>query len=155
MVGGNAVITLSRFIPFAAEKFFHPVTGNVMLKFMGNNLSLQYSLHGVDTRCTQRSASANESCGLHIYTAKTCSNDTEDSGPLFDHSSTTTDPWLPGFYKSDNMGNANGVANVNFGASYNLVWGHAFLIHGQDGSPLACALIPDGTQQRRPRRTVT
>jgi len=141
---GNAdVVTISQFVPYPGTKY--SVTGSVIAKFIGTRVSLEYDLHNTDSRCTQTTA-ANNSCGLHIHIGKTCSNNTEIAGHYFvAYGGSTADPWANVSYKSDNKGNANGVTTVDFGSNFNSTVGRSVVIHDQNGTRMACALIPQGS----------
>jgi len=130
----NNAMTASNFVSFSNQN----VNGSVIVRPAGNNLNLQYALQNVDPNCVTPAA-APHSCGIQLLLGN-CSTATNNNAPL------SNDPWNNAVYKSDNLGNANGIVNLNPPAGSNFSAGAVVMIYDSNGAPLACAPIPIGTR---------
>merc|ERR1711936_1481225 len=93
---------------------------------MGVTQTFSYSLANVDTLCSAGAGSAANSCGIHIHTGTSCTNNA--LGHYF------TDTSLPD-------GTTSGTAAVTTGALASNIEGRAFIVHGFDGGRIACAIL--------------
>jgi len=141
----STVVTVSGFVPYPNTSAYK-VGGSVVMKFVNNSVSMDYHLQNTDAKCVKATGVAN-SCGLHIHVGKTCTNATEIAGHYYDNSTYAADPWLAAMYVSNNQGAANGAASVAYGYSFAQSAGRALIVHDQNGTRIACALIPQGGQR--------
>jgi len=140
MTNGAAgtIVTVGRFVPYPGTSY--NVGGSVVMKFVNTSVSMDYHLKNTDGKCIRSLGVAN-SCGLHIHLGKTCTNATEIAGHYYDNS-TGVDPWLQAMYISNNKGDADGATTVNYGYTYATSVGRSVIVHDQNGTRMACALIP-------------
>ena len=104
----------------------------------GVTQSFSYSLSGLDPACSSGAGSAANSCGVHIHTGMTCS---DNAGGHYFTGTVTADPWTSVSYTADAGGAASGVLQVTTGALGSDVEGRALIVHGFDGGRIGCALL--------------
>merc|ERR1712185_704097 len=73
----------------------------------GTTQTFSWSLTGVDTACSSGAGDAGNSCGIHIHSGMTCTDDAEGH---YYTGAVTTDPWTSIAYTSDGSGTAGGSA---------------------------------------------
>jgi len=105
---------------------------------VGTTQTFAYALSGVDPMCASGAGSAANSCGLHIHSGMTC---TDNALGHYYTGSVTTDPWTSVAYTSTADGKTTGSVVVDTGATQAEVVGRAFIVHAYDGSRIACALL--------------
>ena len=116
------------------------IYGVVVAGGTADELVLYGTLYGLQSSKQQPTTAAN-SLGVHVHSGTTCSEASAVRGHYYDAS---TDPWTNIHYTSD----ANGVANFYFqitkaelGVDPLSVNGRAFVVHNEDGSRAACAIL--------------
>merc|ERR1712190_244051 len=115
------------------------VTGRVgPVVTMGVTQTFSYSLANVDALCSAGAGSAANSCGIHIHTGTSCTNNA--LGHYFTDT-VTNDPWTAISYTSLPNGTTSGTAAVMTGALASNIEGRAFIVHGFDGGRIACAIL--------------
>ena len=107
----------------------------------GTTQTFYYSLEGADPACASGAGSAGNSCGIHIHSGTSC---TEDALGHYYTGAVTSDPWTSIAYTSDTSGATSGSVVVDTGGTYSEVIGRALIIHAYDGSRIGCALLSDG-----------
>jgi hypothetical protein len=139
--GNQTMVTLESFMPYPGTGTRFNVNGKIIMKFTNTSVSMDYQLQNTDAKCV-KSTTVDNSCGLHIHEGKTCTNATEIAGHYYDNATLRVDPWLKTMYVSDDKGKATGATTVAFGYSYALSVGRAVIVHDQNGTRMACAIIP-------------
>ena len=89
----------------------------------------------------QKASSAANSLGVHVHAGETCDDATKVMGHYFNG---TKDPWTNIIYKSDGKGVANfkfSITKEALGTDPRSVAGRAFVVHNEDGSRAACAVL--------------
>lgn len=118
------------------------VGGQVTVTYYDDNtFNFQYSLTGVEVDC--------DGCGFHIHAGKSCDTADQVGGHEWNENQ-VNDLWKPiggAVYTADDMGEAEGSFNLYNGFTYGKNMGHAVVVHGSDGSRLACGVLrPHSTQ---------
>ena len=136
------VLTASGFVPYFNYNGNLAVGGVVgPMTTTGTTQTFYFSLTGVDPACASGPGSAANSCGVHIHSGTTC---TEDAGGHYYTGTVTADPWTAITYTSTAANTAAGSLTVATGATEAEATGRAFIVHAADGSRIACALLGTG-----------
>jgi len=132
-------LVASGFVPYYSYTGNLAVTGRVgPVVTMGVTQTFSYSLANVDALCSAGAGSAANSCGIHIHTGTSCTNNA--LGHYFTDT-VTNDPWTAISYTSLPDGTTSGTAAVTTGALASNIEGRAFIVHGFDGGRIACAIL--------------
>jgi len=118
------------------------INGSVDLEFVGNFVRINYNLNGVETLCETANSNTPNSCGIHIHSGTDCSTGSAAGGHYYNPNVLSEDPWKPIVY-STNTGTTTAIGStaVDWGYTYDVALGVAFVIHGYDGSRKTCAFI--------------
>jgi len=100
---------------------------------LGGTQHFTYSLSGIDPDCANGASGAANSCGVHIHSGMTC---TDDAGGHYYTGDVTDDPWATVAYTT-----GIGAVSVTTGASAMEVEGRAVVIHDRTGARIACSLF--------------
>lgn len=145
---GNRAACVS--IPFGTDRLTTPlpplsaypgyngslnITGSVRVDFRGNGAKISFDLNGTDAGCP---GTAPNSCGIHIHSGFSCA---DAQGHYFDVTKFPTDPWARAVYFS-NSSMSQGAVVVSYGYGFVESSGRVVVLHGFDGSRVACAVIP-------------
>ena len=98
------------------------------------------TLYGLEEN-KQEATSAANSLGVHVHAGETCDDASAVLGHYFKG---TSDPWKTIIYKSDGKGVANfkfSITKEALGVDPRSVSGRAFVVHNEDGSRAACAIV--------------
>ena len=120
-----------------------------MLTDLGGTTSttqtFSYSLTGVDPECSSGAGDAANSCGVHIHSGTTC---TDNAGGHYYTGAITDDPWTSIAYTSSlttfetrTYAVAFGTISVDTGGAAIDIAGRAFIVHAHDGSRIGCAIL--------------
>lgn len=123
------------------------VSGRVTMSSDGTVQTFYFDLDGLDTGCTEEfvgSGLTGNACGIHIHSGFTCDDASLVGGHYF--VPPASDPWsdaLPGYvaYYSTKDGSAEGVFEVDTGATSQDILGRAFVVHDATGARVACGLM--------------
>ena len=97
-------------------------------------------LYGLESN-KQEASSAGNSLGVHVHAGETCADASKVMGHYFNG---TKDPWTNIIYKSDGNGVAHFMFKITkeqFGKDPRSVSARAFVVHNEDGSRAACAIL--------------
>ena len=84
-------------------------------------------------------------CGTHIHSGTSCENTTTQGGHWYNDTELETDPWLTsGYLETDNSGTAMYGSCVNVGFTPADAVDKPFIVHGSDGSRVACGMLQIG-----------
>ena len=138
----EVTVTASGFVPYYSYKGDLAVAGTVgPMTTSGTTQTFYYSLTGVDPACSDGAGTAGNSCGVHIHSGTTC---TDNAGGHYFTGAVTEDPWASIAYTSTAANTAAASVTVDTGAgSWSLV-GRAFVVHAYDGSRIGCAILGTG-----------
>merc|ERR1712137_888376 len=107
-------LVASGFVPYYSYTGNLAATGRVgPVVTMGVTQTFSYSLANVDTLCSAGAGSAANSCGIHIHTGTTC---TDNAFGHYFTGTVTADPWTVIAYTSLPDGTTSGTAEVTTGA---------------------------------------
>ena len=127
---------------------YYSYTGNIALGGVvgpmttsGTTQTFYYSLTGVDPACSSGAGTAANSCGIHIHSGATC---TDNAGGHFYTGAVTADPWASIAYTMTGDEGASGSVTVDTGATAWFLVGLAFIVHAYDGSRVACGILGTG-----------
>lgn len=112
------------------------VTGGVVVSYHNDGtFKFEYHLSGLEANCV--------GCGIHIHAGTSCDTPEEVKGHGW-NTEVVEDLWTAeggATYESDGMSNAIGYFNLYNGYSFGKNLGHAVVVHGQDGTRLACGVL--------------
>ena len=130
-------LTAGGFVPYFTYAGDLAVAGTVgPMTTAGTTQSFAWQLSGVDPLCASGAGGAANSCGVHIHSGRTC---TDNAGGHYFTGSVTVDPWTTVAYTATAGGTASGTVSVNTGGTAAEVAGRALIVHAYDGSRIACA----------------
>jgi len=151
---GPMGLKINDMVPFYNYHGPSVVEGSVLLNAVrGANYAakqvVRYKFSNVDLRCHKGGAAdVANSCGVSIYTGKSCS---EDPGQHFwNVSYYNDDPWTPVDYATINgligVGTVQRTAEVLTGLDMSELIGRALVVHDFNGQGIACGiLVPETT----------
>eukprot|EP00928_Gymnodinium_smaydae_P003752 TRINITY_DN11327_c0_g2_i1.p1 TRINITY_DN11327_c0_g2~~TRINITY_DN11327_c0_g2_i1.p1 ORF type:complete len:360 (-),score=41.20 TRINITY_DN11327_c0_g2_i1:314-1330(-) len=119
------------------------VVGTVSIGFEEpSKLVLFFNLKGVDEACTStfNSSKKANSCGIHVHEGKTCES---AGGHYWSKNYSNSDPWASVRYTYDGAKKSAIGENVHVstGASLKDTVGRTIVVHDQNGTRIACALM--------------
>ena len=137
---GSSALHASSFVPyFNYNGALTTVEGTVgPLTTAGTTQTFSWSLTGADPLCSSGAGAAGNSCGIHIHSGTTC---TDDAGGHYYTGAVSVDPWTSIAYTSDGSGATSGSVTVDTGATAQQTEGRALIIHGYDGGRIGCAIL--------------
>ena len=108
-------LTAGGFMPYYSHDGDLLVSGTVgPMTTSGTTQSFYWSLSGVDPLCSSGAGTAGNSCGIHIHSGTTC---TDDALGHFYTGAVSVDPWTSVAYTSDaTAGTTTGSVSVDTGA---------------------------------------
>ena len=140
----NAAASLSATFEGATTKYpgtkSSSIYGVVAAHASADELMMGGTLYGLEGN-KQKATSAANSLGVHVHAGETCDDASKVMGHYFDG---TADPWKTIIYKSDSKGVANfkfSISKEALGVDPRSVIGRAFVVHNEDGSRAACAIL--------------
>ena len=140
----NAVLRVSATFEGATTKYpgtkSSSIYGVVVGHASADELMMGGTLYGLEAN-KQKATSAANSLGVHVHAGDTCDDATKVLGHYFNG---TADPWKTVIYKSDGKGVANfkfSISKQALGVDPQSVSGRAFVVHNEDGSRAACAIL--------------
>lgn len=107
---------------------YDSIAGSIVVTEDGSSIRVTYALTGLETNTTG---------GLHIHEGTTCVAADLVGGHYYD---LMPDPWTIE-WESNSAGNATNSSVISSGYSIDDNFGHAFIIHQNDGIRAACGLI--------------
>ena len=117
ILGAATPVTLTAggFVPYYSYNGDLGVSGTVgPMTTSGTTQSFYWSLSGVDPQCSSGAGSSANSCGIHIHSGTTC---TDDALGHFYTGAVSVDPWTSVAYTSDaSAGTTTGSVSVDTGA---------------------------------------
>ena len=116
--GVGATLAASAFVPYYTYDTSGglAVAGSVSpMSTSGTTQTFAWSLSGVDPQCSSGAGTAANSCGIHIHSGRTCTDNA--GGHYYETSTVTSDPWTSVAYTSDGSGVSTGSAVVTTGGS--------------------------------------
>ena len=129
-------LTATDFVKYYDYEGSLETAGTVTVTTDGTSQTLTYSLPtGTDVGCAAGAGSADNSCGVHIHSGMTCTDDA--GGHWYDDETITEDPWASITYFV-----GSGTAGpVDTGLAASDLVGRALIIHDYSGGRIACALL--------------
>ena len=153
-VADLSVLSVTSFVPYFDYTGNLAVSGTVEPVITAlTTQAFAYYLSGVDPDCASGPGSAANSCGVHIHTGISC---TDNAGGHYFVSPVTTDPWTTVIYTATTDGTgagtfAMGSHSVDTGGTSADVDGRAFIIHDFLGGRIACGLLGAPSPPSMPR----
>ena len=143
-------LSASSFVPYFTYAGALAVAGTVYITTEGTTQTLTYTLTAVDPACGAGSGAAANSCGIHIHSGTTC---TENAGGHLYTAGVSVDPWATVSYTSEiytswpdaTTYSTSGSVTITTGATAREILGHVLIVHAHDASRIACALIADSS----------
>ena len=111
------------------------VAGTVTVTTDGTSQTLDYVLSNTDMGCAAGPGSPGNSCGVHIHSGMTCTDDA--GGHWYDDETITEDPWA----SITNFVGSGTTNSVDTGLAASDLVGRALIIHDYSGGRIACALL--------------
>jgi Cu/Zn superoxide dismutase len=144
----NSELVAGTFGPYPGYTGGLSVAGTVSMYSIGTTQIFTFDLSGLDTACTNPNfaTAPGNSCGLHIHAGKTCDDASSVGGHYWVSTTAPVDPWSDGetgyvaFYSTTD-GTASGSFAAKTGATTSDIEDRAFIVHGESGGRIACALM--------------
>ena len=130
------MLTATNFVKYYDYEGSLETAGTVTVTTDGTSQTLTYSLPtGTDVGCAAGAGSADNSCGVHIHSGMTCTDDA--GGHWYDDETITEDPWA----SITNFVGSGTTNSVDTGLAASDLVGRALIIHDYSGGRIACALL--------------
>jgi len=100
-----------------------------------DTFNLHFNVEGLEANCV--------GCGIHIHAGTSCATHAEVKGHGW-NTELVEDMWTPkggSVYRTNSRGKAEGSFNLFNGYGYEENISHAVVMHGQDGTRLACGIL--------------
>ncbi|VEU45042.1 unnamed protein product [Pseudo-nitzschia multistriata] len=126
---------------------------NDVVCFVGSGTGLQpdiKSFYGAGgTNCQ-----AKNGCGVHVHSGLSCKNTETQGGHWYNKDVLSVDPWaITGYEITSAAGTADFASCVYTGfdvaTNPDLLEGHAFIVHNEDGSRASCGIIKKGGKHNK------
>jgi len=129
----SAPLAAGAFVPYAGYAGGLSVAGSVVVMDNANlSLTLTYDL---------QLGEANATGGVHIHAGKDCS---QEAGAHYYTPAGAADPWAATKWVSGPTGAGKGSVEVSSGHNYYGNLGHTVVVHGADGTKIACGILERG-----------
>jgi len=111
-------------------------SGTVTVTFnYDDTLKLEYNIHGLEGNC--------DGCGIHIHAGISCETHEQVLGHGW-NAGFVRDLWKSQYgavYSTDAYGSGNSHFYLYNGWNVGINYGHAMVLHGQDGTRLGCGIL--------------
>eukprot|EP00536_Pseudo-nitzschia_multiseries_P007159 jgi/Psemu1/65900/estExt_Genemark1.C_1650016 len=166
MVSMNAVYFMAATSPLSdsdvtsTTKLFIPkwkdmeTAPNDVVCFVGSASGLESDILSVNggggTQCTNANG-----CGVHVHSGTDCASSETQGGHWYNNEVMVVDPWSLIGYKqtsADGIGQFASCVHTGFDLASNpdLLDGHAFIVHNEDGSRASCGIISKASKKFKP-----
>lgn len=132
---------LTKLVPLPGPAMVN-TSGTVLLSVTGLGVKMDYALTDVEAECAA-TGPAPLSCGIHIHKGFSCD---EPLTHFYNNVTFPQDPWMYASYVSTGT-MASGSVVVSYGESWALTEGRVVVVHNYAGAKVACAVIPQTTDQ--------
>lgn len=130
------------------------IAPNDVVCFVGSAMSLEPDLKsengGGGSDCT-----AGNGCGVHVHAGMGCEDKDAQGGHWWNDKELKDDPWaLVGYLQTDSDGYGQYASCVRTGfdvsSDPDMLVGHAFIVHANDGSRVSCGIIGEAPVDYEP-----